>query len=1015
MTQPAPSTFTKAQGRVIRFGIKQKILLVLIGVLALSTGLNALLASFFTNQQNESAAFAGLKTDLLAWQSDLNTTTEHLRGVALATVGDAAIRNQLTELISLESKLEDPARASERRELARTLGYRKTVALNRLQLALRTGGFSAIAVYARGQPSLEVSSVEVGMSVRREDGRPAWIAAKVNDRGDTPFERWPAWTEAPMPRADGLSPSVSEQTGLSFVFPYQGEAALQIAVPVQGYMDEVLNEAPDAPAERVFSELSVADAAGRSASAGQTARAPGRTPRILALVVFRKVIGRAMLENVKQKTGKWPALLSPDGRYRQQLDDQALIPPEMQQVAQGMPSSQASKLLQRSVAIGDKSFYVALAPWRFEDQPRLMLALASSRDSTLRNIHQTVAAILLAAGTTMLLSVAVGLWWVKRFMDPIVNLTSAVKNIASRNRLGDGPQQQVLERLHPVVIRAPDEVGALAQAFDDMIGELQRSFETLEQRVEARTAELHQQTRYLRTLIDMLPMWAWLKDTEGHFLAVNQAAAQTHGLSPEELVGKSDHDVSPRELADANRADDLEVMSSRHQKTLEEARQLLDRTIWLETFKAPVLDEDGTVLGTVGVARDISERKAVEAAREMALAEAQRLARMRSEFLAQMSHELRTPLNGILGFAQLLQLDKELTPRQVKGLRVIHESGRHLLSLIDDILDVARVDAGRLVLVPSQIDLSTFMQTVCDAVRVKAEEKKLLFHYRTVGRLPIAVRVDEKRLRQVLLNLLSNAIKFTDNGEVTLRLVALNGGSPQRTDATDADGGGPTVRLRFEVRDSGIGMNEEQMARLFQPFEQVGEARRREGGTGLGLAISRQLARLMGGDVQVHSKPGEGSLFSLEVELPTTQRPDVAAVVSTMPIGYEGPRRKVLIIDDVRQNREMLSEVLSSLGIEVLEASDGQEGLEAAGRTRPDLIILDAMMPVMDGFETTRRLRHMPAFAAVPIVGTSASPTPNVETRFRAAGADAFVAKPIDQNALIEVFGRLMTLSWTYG
>jgi len=506
-------------------------------------------------------------------------------------------------------------------------------------------------------------------------------------------------------------------------------------------------------------------------------------------------------------------------------------------------------------------------------------------------------------------------------------------------------------------------------------------------------------------------MWAWFKDTEGRFLAVNQAAAQVRGLRPDDLVGKSDHDVSPREQADAYRGEDLEIMSSRRPKTLEEAHMLPDRTIWLETFKAPVLDEDGTVLGTVGVARDISERKAVEAAREQALAEAQRLARLRSEFLAQMSHELRTPLNGILGFAQILQRDKALTPRQARGLKIIQESGQHLLSLIDDILDVARIDAAKLVLAPIQSDPAIFLQAVCDIVRVKADEKNLLFTYRADGWLPAVVRVDEKRLRQVLLNLLSNAIKFTDSGEVALRVYAQ---PATRRQGTDADPAGPMVRMHFEVQDSGIGMNEAQLERLFTPFEQVGDAPRREGGTGLGLAISRRLVRLMGGDVQVHSKPGEGSVFSFEIELPIARLPGTGVASSVVPVGYEGARRNVLVIDDVPQNRAMLLESLTSLGIEVIEARDGQEGLEVAARSRPDLIILDAMMPVMDGFEATRRLRLLPGLADVPIIGTSASASANVEARFREAGADAFVPKPINQDALLEMLGKLMAMSWIY-
>jgi PAS domain S-box-containing protein len=994
----------------MKFGIKQKILLVLVGVLALSTALNALVASYFTNKQNEEAAFANLRNGLQAWQSDLHAMTLQLRSVALATVGDVAILNHLSELMTLEFNIEDPARASERREMARTLGYRKTVALNRLQLALRSGGFSSIAVYTRGQLSHAVSAVDAGMSIRREDGRQAWIAAATNAKGELPFQSWPAWREAPAPPADARLREAPKQPDVSFIFPTTGETMMEIAVPVRGYVDDVMTDELRDPVVRFFSDLSVASESG-AAAARAAASQPGRSPRIVAVVIFRKLIGHAMLEDVARKTGKSPVLLSPDGLHRQQLDDQSVIPSDMQQQAQSMAAAQEAAPLQRPVSVGEKSFYVALLPWHFENQPRLMLALSSPRDSTLANIRQTVVAILLAAGATMLLSVAVGLWWVRRFMDPIVNLTSAVRDITSRNRQGNSPQHQVLERLQPVASEAPDEVGALARAFNDMIGELQQSFESLEQRVQARTAELRQQARYLRTLIDMLPMWAWFKDTEGRFLAINRAAAATRRLSPDQLVGKTDHDVWPRELADAYRADDVEVMTSRRQATLEEPQTVPGGTIWMETFKAPVLDEDGSVLGTVGVARDISERKAAEAAREVALAEAERLARMRSEFLAQMSHELRTPLNGILGFAQVLQYDKSLNQRQTRALKIIEESGQHLLRLIDDILDMARIDAAKVVLDATEVDLSSFLQAVCDIVRVKAEEKSLLFTYLTDGTLPPTVRIDDKRLRQVLLNLLSNAIKFTDAGEVTLRVCALTAVAPTERKEARSE---PLVRLRFEVRDSGIGMNEAQLARLFQPFEQVGEAPRREGGTGLGLAISRQLVRLMGGDVQVQSLPGEGSLFSFELEMPEGQPQVPATIGRGRPTGYEGPRKRVLVVDDVSQNRAMLIESLSSLGFEVFEARDGRECLEAAGRVRPDLIVMDAMMPVMDGFEATQRVRQLPALAEVPIIATSASATSDVEARCRAAGANAFVRKPIDHVVLLEMMARLMTLEWSH-
>jgi PAS domain S-box-containing protein len=534
---------------------------------------------------------------------------------------------------------------------------------------------------------------------------------------------------------------------------------------------------------------------------------------------------------------------------------------------------------------------------------------------------------------------------------------------------------------------------------------------SLEQRVMARTDELRQQARYLRTLIDMLPMWAWLKDTHSRYLAVNQATADACGMAADDIVGRTDRELWPLAVAEAYQADDAEVMASGSRKTVEEPVVAGKKQIWMETYKAPVIDEDGSVLGTVGVARNISDRKAAEGAREAALAEAERLARQRSEFLAQMSHELRTPLNGILGFAQLLQRDRTLTERQARGLRIIDESGQHLLALINDILDLARIDAAKLELFPTDIALSTFLQVLGDIVRVKAEEKGLLFSFRPAAGLPATVRVDETRLRQVLLNLLSNAVKFTDRGQVVLLVQPLPV-MPQRLE--DRHGAPSLVRLRFEVRDTGVGMNEAQLARLFQPFEQVGDAKKREGGAGLGLAISRHLIRLMGGDIHVVSKPGEGSAFSFELELPSTDATVTESTARGDPVGYEGRRRTVLVVDDVVQNRTMLMEALGQLGFELSEAGDGAQALESARCVRPDLVVMDLTMPVMDGFEAMRRMRQTPELADVPIIATSASATPETAARARAAGANAFVAKPVDQDTLLASMGHLLGITWIF-
>jgi len=522
--------------------------------------------------------------------------------------------------------------------------------------------------------------------------------------------------------------------------------------------------------------------------------------------------------------------------------------------------------------------------------------------------------------------------------------------------------------------------------------------------MQTRTAQLRRQTRYLRTLIDTLPLLVWLKDTSSRYLAVNQAEAAACGRSVDEMVGKSDQELWPPELAGPYHAKDTEVITTREGATVEQAIEGANGLVWMETYRAPVLDEDGTLLGMVGVSRDISERKAAEEAREKALDEAVRLARLRSDFLAQMSHELRTPLNAILGYSQILQREPHLSKRQSVGLATIHESGQHLLTLINDILDLARVEAGKLSLHPTDIDLCDFLRIVDDIIRVKAEEKSLSFDLRTSPDLPAAVSVDDKRLRQVLLNLLGNAVKFTDRGEIVLDV--------QRVATTG--NGQTTVRLRFEVKDTGIGMSEEQLSRIFHPFEQVSDVPRREAGTGLGLAISQQLIRLMGGDIHVHSELGKGSLFWFELDLPLAEPLRTEMSAQAQILGYEGPRKKILVVDDVAHNRAMLIEVLQPLGFDVYDAKNGKECLEMLQGVRPDLIVMDVMMPVMDGREATRRIRRMPEVAGIPIIIVTASATREDEAKNLEAGASAFIPKPIEHPVLLQTIGKLLSLTWMH-
>jgi signal transduction histidine kinase/FixJ family two-component response regulator len=372
----------------------------------------------------------------------------------------------------------------------------------------------------------------------------------------------------------------------------------------------------------------------------------------------------------------------------------------------------------------------------------------------------------------------------------------------------------------------------------------------------------------------------------------------------------------------------------------------------------------------------------------------------KSAFLARMSHELRTPLNAIMGYAQILKMHAGLSERQMVGLNTIQNSGEHLLMLIIDILDLSKIEAGKTELYPSAVEPRGLLRSIGDIIQIKAEEKRLNFVFDAARDLPKSVAVDEKRLRQVLLNLLGNAVKFTDSGMVRLGVHRLPSEPAQ-------------ARLRFEVQDTGVGIREEDLDSIFEPFEQVGDSHRRAGGTGLGLAISRQLTRLMGSEIHVESKPGAGSLFWFDLVLPLLDAADVVSLPAQPGIvGYAGPRRDVLVADDVPGNRSMLMDMLRPLGFTLREASDGAQMLRAMAERSADVVLMDMSMPVMDGLEATRRLRAEAQWQRVPVIAVSANASDIDQAECLAAGASGFLAKPIDRQQLLDMLARCLGLQW---
>jgi signal transduction histidine kinase/CheY-like chemotaxis protein len=392
----------------------------------------------------------------------------------------------------------------------------------------------------------------------------------------------------------------------------------------------------------------------------------------------------------------------------------------------------------------------------------------------------------------------------------------------------------------------------------------------------------------------------------------------------------------------------------------------------------------------------------IEGAREMADAANQ----AKSEFLANMSHELRTPLNGILGYAQILARSEFLPAKEQHGINIIHQCGAHLLTLIDDVLDLSKIEARKLELDAQAIDLPAFLQGVTEICRIRADQKAIDFCCQFDPNLPTGIVTDQKRLRQVLINLLGNAIKFTDRGSVTLQVQML---APTPDPAL--------AQIGFQIVDTGVGIATDAIDRIFRSFEQVGDRQRQSEGTGLGLAISQSIIHLMGGEIQVTSQLGVGSVFSFTLALPLAH--NWAQQHSLAPherkiIGYEGRSRHILVVDDHWENRAVLVNLLESLGFTCAEAEDGAAGWEKANQEQFDLIVTDLFMPVMDGFELLQQLRADERLKHVKKIVSSASVTQIDRSRSLEAGGDDFLTKPIQIDEFLTLLAKHLQLTWKY-
>lgn len=443
---------------------------------------------------------------------------------------------------------------------------------------------------------------------------------------------------------------------------------------------------------------------------------------------------------------------------------------------------------------------------------------------------------------------------------------------------------------------------------------------------------------------------------------------------------------------------DLQIMAEKLQKSavLEKVNEELEKRVGERTAELRQAKE--------AVILQNAQLKTAKEAAEAA-------SKSKDIFLANISHELRTPLNSILGYAKILQRDTNLTSNQIEDLGIVQQSGVHLLTLINDILDFSKNNAAKMELHPTEIEVKSFLDGIMKIAQMWAKEKELPLKLKTDNKLPHNITADEKRVRQVIINLLSNAVKFTPSGEVILKITVLENIDGELGKISQQ-------KLRFEVIDTGVGINPEKLDKIFQPFEQVGDIPSRGVGTGLGLSIAQQLVKLMGSELKVKSKLGNGSTFWFDVIFPVTiekfvtSPPKQIQTETKRIFGYQGTRRRVLVVDDKKENRDLLVKILQPIGFEIETANDGQQMLEMAAFMKPDMILLDLFMPVKTGFTSAKELRKKSGFKDVPIIVITASSITIEMGNY--LDCEAVLHKPVDEEELLSNMQKYLNLKWIY-
>ncbi|MEI6694764.1 MAG: PAS domain S-box protein [Bacteroidota bacterium] len=533
---------------------------------------------------------------------------------------------------------------------------------------------------------------------------------------------------------------------------------------------------------------------------------------------------------------------------------------------------------------------------------------------------------------------------------------------------------------------------------------LNRRQANLEVRVALRTAELRESEERFRGIFNSSLVGIAITGANGKWLYFNDKLCEMLGYSNQELEKMSWTDIIPLEDQEKENELFLRVLSGKQPANIEKKYICKDKTLMdVSVSTGIVRNAEGDVIHFSSIIQDITEQKNTEAVLLNAKIQAETANKAKSIFLANMSHEIRTPLNAIIGFSQLINRDPLLTDIQKEYSTSIIRGGEHLLTLINNILELSKVEAGRVELNPVNVDLPAFIDDIKTIFKERFESKHLQFIFELATDLPRFVYVDEHKLRQIFINLISNAIKFTEEGGIAIRVKQIK---------KDEESG----LLMVEVQDSGYGIAEDEIKLLFKHFVQTASGIKTSSGTGLGLALCRELCLLMGGDISVKSQLGEGSIFIFTVAVKKGS-PEIAKnIPNKRVIGIEntGKKYQILVVDDKDENLKVVVKLLQWVGFETMEAVNGQDALEKFEKGRPDLILMDMRMPIMDGFEASRLIKLTEKGKLTPIVALTASSFEDERKKIKSLGLQGYIRKPFREAELFNTLAGILGIQYIY-